>query len=115
LNFLLDESAEFRIAQFLQDRGHGVTAIAHDYPGGLSDQEVLIIACTEQRILITNDRDFGELIFRRRLPHCGVVFFRLSDQRVETKIARLGQLLETRVDDLGRFVVVDDRGVRVRG
>ena len=77
MNFLLDESAEFRLAALLQQHGHYVKAIAHDYPSGLPDRQVLAIAKNEQRILITNDRDFGELIFRQRMPHAGVILFRL--------------------------------------
>ncbi len=69
MRVLLDESAEFRIAAYLQRRGHDVTAIAHDYPASLSDRDVLTIAYQEGRILITNDRDFGELIFHEQQPH----------------------------------------------
>ncbi len=64
MKFLLDESADFPLASFLKQLGHDVTAIAHDYPHALKDREVLSIAREEQRILIANDRDFGELIFR---------------------------------------------------
>ncbi|MGH2369863.1 MAG: DUF5615 family PIN-like protein, partial [Chloroflexota bacterium] len=63
--FLLDESADFPLATHLKEWGHDVTAIAHDYPHALSDQDVLAIAVREQRVLITNDLDFGELIVRR--------------------------------------------------
>jgi predicted nuclease of predicted toxin-antitoxin system len=77
VRFLLDENAEYRLAAFLRERGHEVTAVARDYPGALTDREVLAIALVEARILITNDRDFGELIVRERLPHAGVIYFRL--------------------------------------
>lgn len=115
MRFLLDESAEFRIASFLKNEGHDVKAIAHDYPHALADREVLKIAQTENRILITNDRDFGELIFRDRLPHAGVIYFRLplaSD--IDDKITRLKQVLDTHEDDLNQFVVISSGGVRVR-
>ena len=73
MKFLLDESAEYRIASFLRDHGHDVTAIAHDYPASLVDEDVLSIAHSEQRIVITNDSDFGELVFRDQQPHSGVI------------------------------------------
>lgn len=57
MRFLLDESADYPLSDFLQKYGHDVTAIAHDYPQSLSDLQVLAIAQEEQRILITNDRD----------------------------------------------------------
>jgi predicted nuclease of predicted toxin-antitoxin system len=114
VRFLLDENAEFRLAFFLQERGHDVKAIAHDYPGGLSDDQVLSLAYEEQRVLITNDRDFGELIFRQRMSHCGVIYFRLSDQAIAAKMARLDHLLRTHLDQLDQYVVVTERTVRVR-
>jgi len=69
MKFLLDENVEFRIATFLTQEGHDVTAIAYDYPYALSDVQVLSIAASENRILITNDRDFGELIYRQKYAH----------------------------------------------
>lgn len=94
MKFLLDESAEFRIAAFLRRRGHDVTAIAHEYPHGLADERVPAIAQAEGRILITNDRDFGELIVQRRLPHAGVIFFRLRTQDPQAKLNRLADVLD---------------------
>lgn len=115
MRFLLDESAEFRIAAFLKGEGHDVTTIAHDYAGSLTDQEVLTIASSEQRILITNDRDFGELIFRRKLAHAGVIYFRLPlSSTVDDKIDWLKRLLVSHQDRLDRFLVVTPRGIRVR-
>ena len=62
MKFLLDESSEHRLAAFLQEHGHDVKSIAHDYPNALSDTEVLELAGREARIVITNDKDLGELI-----------------------------------------------------
>src|SRR5262245_59692380 len=114
MRFLLDESAEFRIAGYLASEGHDVTAVAHDYPAGLADRQVLEIAQAEQRILITNDRDFGALVFQEGLAHSGVVHFRLGDQEVEMKLAWLARLLADYSTDLMHYVVVTERGVRVR-
>ena len=114
MNFLLDESAEFRLGRWLASQGHDVTAIARDYPHALSDREVLAIALREGRILITNDRDFGELIVRENLPHAGVIFFRLGAAGVDVKIERSADLLLSHADQLGRFIVVTPRGIRVR-
>lgn len=115
MKFLLDESAEYRIAGFLQDLGHDVIAIAHDYPESLSDRTVLQIARAEERILITNDRDFGELIFRQKLPHSGVIYFRLGPgSTADEKVAWLEQLFITHADRLAHFIVVTPVRVRVR-
>ena len=114
MKFLLDESAEFRIAAYLQSQGHEVTAIAHDYPASLSDRDVLAIAHQEDRILITNDRDFGELIFREQQPHAGVIYFRLSPaSSVVEKIRWLERILADHPSDLGKFIVVMPGSLRI--
>ena len=115
MRFLLDESADFRLAGFLTDLGHDVTAIARDYPPSLPDDQVLQIAQHEQRILITNDRDFGELIVRERLPHAGVVLFRTHSKSLASQIAGLRLVLAyPPVDLTSNLLVVNEQGVRVR-
>src|SRR5688572_19198789 len=114
MRFLLDENAEYRIAAFLTALGHDVTTIAHDYPAGLDDEVVLAIAQQEDRILITNDRDFGELIIQRQLAHAGVILLRLRSQSVQVKITRLAAVLTSHSAQLGQFIVVTDRRIRVR-
>jgi predicted nuclease of predicted toxin-antitoxin system len=112
---ILDESAEYRIGQWLKGEGHDVTAIAHDYPHALRDSQVLQIAVNQQRVLITNDRDFGELVFREHLPHAGVIYFKLGiASTAEEKIRWLQHMLVRYADKLDRFIVVTRRGVRVR-
>ena len=96
MKFLLDQSAEARIGTFLLDQGHDVTRVGRDYLPGLSDHQVLELARAKQRILITNDSDFGELIFKDKLPHSGVIYFRFPlDSSSEQKITALQNLLQT--------------------
>ena len=117
MKFLLDENADRRLIPFLKHLGHNVTVIAQDYPHGLLDQEVLALAVQERRILITQDiSDFGELIFRQRHPHCGVILFRFKSE--ETNIAlrkdRLASVLHTHADQLHHFLVITAKKVRIR-
>jgi predicted nuclease of predicted toxin-antitoxin system len=115
MKFLLDQSAEARIATFLTGLGHDATRVARDYPAGLPDEQVLAIAHREGRVLIANDKDFGELVFHRHLPHAGVVLFRFPlDATAQEKIDALGRLLVTHAAQLDRFLVVTPSGVRVR-
>src|SRR5438105_2311183 len=108
MRFLLDESAELRLRNFLRDQGHDATAIAHDYLASLTDDQVLAIARTEKRILVTNDRDFGELIFHHRRAHVGVIFFRLSDQAITTKFLWLERLLRDYSNQLDQYLVISE-------
>jgi len=80
MKFLLDENVDLPLGDYLNARGYDVTAVALDYTRSIEDHEVLEIARAEDRILITNDKDFGELIYRQQLEHTGVILFRLRDE-----------------------------------
>ncbi len=114
MKFLLDENADIRLAPWLRSQGHDVTVVAHDYPYGLADGDVLSAAHREQRILITNDRDFGALIVREGHAHAGVVYFRLSTVDLPTLTLRLTAVLTDYADQFHEFLVVTDERVRVR-
>ncbi len=102
------------MGDYLSASGHDVTAVALDYARSIKDHEVLAIARAEGRILITNDKDFGELVHRSRLPHAGVILFRFPlEATAQQKIAALERLLDTHRAQLDRFLVVTPRGVRV--
>lgn len=70
MRFLLDQSSDARLVEYLRSLNHDATRVGREYPGGLTDDEVLRLAYRERRILLTDDRDFGELVFRRdsRMP-----------------------------------------------
>ena len=114
MRFLLDESADFPLADSLAEFGHDVTIISRDYPHALADRVVLAIARDEKRILITNDRDFGELVFRQKLPHAGIILFRLGEESLETKSDWLRYVLVSHANDLHHFLVITERGIRIR-
>jgi predicted nuclease of predicted toxin-antitoxin system len=62
---------------------------------------------------VTNDKDFGEKVYRERQPHRGVVLLRLEDERAFVKIEIMRRLLESYADNLpGNFVVVTESSVR---
>jgi predicted nuclease of predicted toxin-antitoxin system len=114
MKFLLDQSTDGRLAVYLRKLGHDVTRIAADYPAGLLDPKVLSIAHAEGRILITDDRDFGEWVFRHKHPHAGVIFLRLGTYApLELKIERLEYVLTHYADQLDQFLVVKKGNVRV--
>jgi predicted nuclease of predicted toxin-antitoxin system len=114
VKFLLDENVEFRVALFLRQQGHDVAIVARAHPSSLDDDQVLKRARREGRVLITNDRVFGELIIRRGLAHAGVIFFRLTTQDPQAKIRRLSDVLNRYSGQLDHFIVVTDRRIRVR-
>ncbi len=96
MKFLLDANVEYRLATFLTSLKHDVKTIAHDYPHSLPDQDVLALAVQERRILLTNDRDFGDLIFHQHHQHYGVILFRLKNTKdIQVKMNWLQTVLQT--------------------
>ena len=115
MRFIVDECAGAKLARWLEEAGHDVFSV-YDQARGLSDVDVLTMAESEQRIVITTDKDFGEMIYRDGYSHCGVVLIRLADQRAMRKIGVMKRLLDQYGDELpGRFVVVTEGSVRIRG
>lgn len=114
MKFLLDEGLPWRLGIHLQALGHDVTAIGHAYPFALADRDILQIATREQRVILTNDKDFGDLIVRDRLEHAGVILFRLGYVSLEVRVAHLERVLDAHQEHLRDLIVVSHHGVRVR-
>lgn len=112
MRFLVDECTGPRVAEWLRSEGHDVFSVYQEAPG-MADAEVLATALAENRILITNDKDFGEMVFRERMAHRGIVFLRLADERASNKIGVLKQLFANHTEKLPeRFVTVTETRVR---
>lgn len=114
MRFLLDEGLPLRLIAYLTEHGHDVVTIGRDFPFALSDRQILEIARAEARIVLTNDTDFGDLVFRERLPHAGVILFRLGYVSLPDRIARLQEVLVNHADQLDHFIVVTPNNIRVR-
>ena len=79
-----------------------------------TDEELLALARGQQRILITEDKDFGELVFVRRLPHPCIV--RLVEMPVADKVMAVQELIDRHPDAMreGALIVVTRNRVRIR-
>jgi predicted nuclease of predicted toxin-antitoxin system len=62
---LVDEGVDFPVVRHLRDRGYDVASVLEDDPGG-TDKDVLARAVAEARLLVTNDKDFGEMVYRQQ-------------------------------------------------
>jgi predicted nuclease of predicted toxin-antitoxin system len=114
MKFLFDESVELRLSHYLKAQGHDVKTIVTDYTNSIEDEEVLKIARSEQRILITNDKDFGELVFRSHQTHAGVILLRLKRVPFGVKQERLAEVIATYQHALHHFLIVTLYTVRIR-
>ena len=115
MRFLVDECTGPNAAAWLRGQGYGVFS-AYEQSRGTDDDFLIAKAFAENWILITNDKDFGEKVYRERHPHRGVVFLRLNDERADNKVLVLARLLAQYAEQLAdRFVVVTDDRVRFAG
>jgi predicted nuclease of predicted toxin-antitoxin system len=114
MRFLVDASSDARLIPYLRSLGHDVTRIGTDYPADLPDRDVLALAHHEHRILITDDRDFGELIVRHRHPHDGVIYLRLASTALAVRLARLAVVLSLYPDAITEFLIVTEERIRLR-
>lgn len=105
MRFLVDECTGKSVAAWLREHGHEVFSVFEE-ARGITDDEILDKANSENYILITNDKDFGEMVHREKRSHRGVIFLRLKDERSKNKIAALEKLLEHHGDQLEDLMVV---------
>ena len=97
----------------LTDLGHDVLS-ARDAAPHATDETLLALANRERRVLITEDKDFGELVFVRGLDHPCVI--RFVNMRVEDKVEAMRELIEHHADAMHQhaLIVVTPRRVRIR-
>jgi predicted nuclease of predicted toxin-antitoxin system len=115
MNFLADESCAGPVTRALREAGHDVVAIS-EVAAGTADDEVLERALNEKRVLITEDRDFGELVYARGRSSTGVILVRFPSSARRAKpptvveaVAKLGARL------YDSFTVIEPGRVRVSG
>jgi len=114
VRFIVDESTGKAVAQFLVDLGHDVLYVGDVMPQA-TDGEILKHSLGEKRILFTNDKDFGELIYRGGFEYYGVVLLRLQDDQPSHRAQIVSFVLENHADRLvGNFSVASEKSFRVR-
>ena len=112
MRFLVDECTGPAVARWLRQEGHEVFSV-YEEARGITDNDIIQKAFGENWILVTNDKGFGEKVFRERHPHRGVVLLRLEDEREASKVETMQRLLRDHSEQLPeRFVVVTEMRVR---
>ena len=114
MRILANENFPKDAVDALRERGHDVFWVREEKPG-IADVEVLRIAQTEGRLLITFDKDFGELAFKQRLntAKIGIILFRIVPKSVAHIATFAVTALESRDDWHGHFSVVEENRIRM--
>jgi len=114
VNFVADESVDQQIVSHLREEGHAVWYIVETGPGA-SDADVLELARGKGTILLTADKDFGEMVFRQRQVTEGVIFIRLAGQSQKRKAEIVASAVKRHGEELFRaFSVITPSGIRIR-
>lgn len=113
MRILADENFPRIAVEALASLGHDILWVQRDMPGA-GDRDILARAQLDQRVVITFDKDFGELAFRHRLAAtCGVILFRIPMHSPEFVAETATLVLQSRNDWAGHFSTVESSRIRM--
>jgi predicted nuclease of predicted toxin-antitoxin system len=114
MRWLADECVAAPLVALLRSDGHDVLSVA-EVAAGLSDVDVVALALQEKRLLLTEDKDFGDLVFRRERAVPGLVLMRIDTDDFRLKAARLAAAIDQYGEGLfGRYMVIEQGRFRSR-
>lgn len=115
MRFLADESCDFSVVRALRTAGHDVLAVA-EFSAGLEDVLILESALREHRVVLTEDKDFGQLVYANAQPSNGVIFIRYpANARKHLAKAVVSFIAEAPAHLTSSFVVLAPGRVRITG
>jgi predicted nuclease of predicted toxin-antitoxin system len=111
---VVDESVDREVVDHLRQQGHSITYIAETEPS-LEDDFVLSQAVSKNAVLLTADKDFGELIYRKGQVSSGIILLRLPQMTPTQRASLIGQVINTHAESLhNAFCVINEKRVRLR-
>ena len=114
LNFLADENVDFRIIRQLREFQISVLSVMESQPG-ISDEKVIKLARKNNAILLTEDSDFGELVFSHKYKNVGIVFIRYVNEDLPQIVRNLIKVISQYDQSLyNKFVVITPSKIRIR-
>lgn len=114
MKIIADESVDYAIIQALRVKGFDIYSITEESPG-IDDLKVLALSLHFKSILMTEDKDFGELTYRLNERHYGIILIRLSKVPRNERIKLVTDLLADYAEKLiGKFTVISEQGIRIK-
>jgi len=114
LKFLVDVGVGKKVEQYLKDEGYDTKAV-RDIDPQMEDKDIICIAASEDRMVITMDKDFGELVYHSLLQHSGVLLLRLENATALEKLQVVRNILLTYSNQIKNcFCVFQNNKFRIR-
>ena len=114
MRFLANENFPLRSVHMLRADEHDVLTTLEGLTGA-SDDDVLALEVRDERLILTFDRDYGELMFKRGQPTPpGVIYFRFNPDSPDEPALLLRQVLAVTIELMGQFTVLDRQRLRQR-
>ena len=114
LKFLVDVGVGKKVEAYLLEKRYDTKAV-RSLDQRMPDQENLRLAALEKRIVITMDKDFGELVYHSGMEHCGILLLRLEDATGSEKQQVIAKILKKYADNLkNHFCVYQNQKFRFR-
>lgn len=115
MKFLADENIGLNVVKFLRSHHHNVlSAVEEKTLRGADDDFLISLANQENRIIVTLDKDFGELVFQKSKKSFSVILLRLNNERESNIIVALYKLLNLKQNFKGKFISVSEDRIRIR-
>jgi predicted nuclease of predicted toxin-antitoxin system len=115
MKFLVDVGVGKKVETWLKENGFDVLSV-RDIDGRAKDSQILHWSEEQRRMIITMDKDFGELVYNSGMQHAGVLILRLDDADSDTKIEVIKKILTEYYDKIeSHFCVFQDGRLRIRG
>jgi predicted nuclease of predicted toxin-antitoxin system len=109
MKFVADEGVDGSLVSLLREAGHDVTYFAETNQS-TDDDVILGLANAENRVLITRDKDFGELVFRLKMIHSGIILVRAEELSSMARSRAVADFIQTNLDLLGGYFIVIQAG-----
>ena len=114
LKFLVDVGVGKKVEEYLLEKRYDTKAV-RSFDQRMPDQEIIRLAASEKRIVITMDKDFGELVYHSGMDHSGILLLRLEDATGSEKQKVIAQILEKYADNMeNNFCVYQNKKFRFR-
>lgn len=114
MKIVADENIDLPIVEHLRKNDHSIWSV-YEMNRGITDKEVLDIANNEKAILLTIDKDFGELVFRQKMISTGVILIRMEGLPNKQKAEIVTAAINNHQEELyGSFTVITSESIRIR-